>query len=447
MPDKKTCFVVMGFGKKTDFQTSRVLDLDKSYFNIIKPAATDAGLDCKRADEFVRSGTIDTPMYEQLLMADVVVADVSTSNCNAFYELGVRHALRPFTTITLAEDKMVIPFDINHVTVRRYQHMGDGIDYNEVMRMRELLRTAIEMIAQKPTEDSPVYTFLSGLKPPFREVATAVAAGVSTVAATASAIAASDQSATVVSLAAQAHEQTQRDGAAGQDGGAAQSPTISSLMKAAQIAIDNSEFATARDILKQVKEMAPRDSYVTQKLAMATYKSMQPTPLDALREAEAILQELAKDDSTDTETLGLWGAIHKRLWELTGDPVDLDTALAAHQKAFVLKNDFWNGINLAFLYSERAHLSKDTDDAEADRVLAKRTRKKVLEICQPMYQGNMLPTPTHRYWLLATMSEAWLGLGEEAKAREFLNEANLQHPAKWMLDSTSEQMDRLRKLL
>ena len=26
-----TCFVVMGFGKKTDFETGRVLDLDQSY--------------------------------------------------------------------------------------------------------------------------------------------------------------------------------------------------------------------------------------------------------------------------------------------------------------------------------------------------------------------------------------------------------------------------------
>ena len=176
MPDKKT-FVVMGFGKKTDFQTSRVLDLDNSYHYIIKPAATDAGLDCKCADEFVHSGTIDTPRYEQLLMADVVVADVSTANCNAFYESGVRHALRPFTTITLAEDKMVIPFDINHVVVHRYQHMGDGIDYSAVMRIRGLLRTAIEAIAQKPTKDSPVYAFLSGLKPPIREIANAVALG------------------------------------------------------------------------------------------------------------------------------------------------------------------------------------------------------------------------------------------------------------------------------
>ena len=42
---KKTCFVSMGFGKKTDYYTGRSLDLDKTYRNIIKPAATEAGLE------------------------------------------------------------------------------------------------------------------------------------------------------------------------------------------------------------------------------------------------------------------------------------------------------------------------------------------------------------------------------------------------------------------
>ena len=46
----------MGFGKKTDYATGRVLDLDKAYSYIIKPAAEEAGLACKRADEiFIRA--------------------------------------------------------------------------------------------------------------------------------------------------------------------------------------------------------------------------------------------------------------------------------------------------------------------------------------------------------------------------------------------------------
>jgi hypothetical protein len=38
-----TCFVVMGFGKKTDFETGRVLDLDQSYKNLMKPAVRRTG--------------------------------------------------------------------------------------------------------------------------------------------------------------------------------------------------------------------------------------------------------------------------------------------------------------------------------------------------------------------------------------------------------------------
>src|ERR1044072_557828 len=118
--NRGTCFVVLGFGKKTDFETGRTLDLDKTYRNIIKPAVKAAGLKCIRADEIVHSGMIDVPMYEQLLNATVVVADLSTSNKNAFYELGVRHALRPHTTVVISDDGSKIPFDVNHILVRQY---------------------------------------------------------------------------------------------------------------------------------------------------------------------------------------------------------------------------------------------------------------------------------------------------------------------------------------
>src|SRR5678815_3829064 len=129
-----TCFVVMGFGKKTDYQSGRTLDLDKSYRNIIKPAVEEAGLKCIRADEIKHSGLIDVPMYEHLLKADIVVADLSTSNCNACYELGVRHALRPYTTIIIAESQFKFPFDLGHIVIRQYKHLGEDVGFAEVMR-------------------------------------------------------------------------------------------------------------------------------------------------------------------------------------------------------------------------------------------------------------------------------------------------------------------------
>ena len=67
------CFVIQGFGKKTDYTDGRVLDLDASYA-VIKEAVTACGVECIRADEILHSGTIDRPMYEQLLGADLVIA-------------------------------------------------------------------------------------------------------------------------------------------------------------------------------------------------------------------------------------------------------------------------------------------------------------------------------------------------------------------------------------
>ena len=47
-----------------------------------------------RADEEIRAGDIKTDMFQELLVADLVVADLTIDNPNVWYELGVRHALR-----------------------------------------------------------------------------------------------------------------------------------------------------------------------------------------------------------------------------------------------------------------------------------------------------------------------------------------------------------------
>lgn len=396
----------MGFGQKTDYATGRVLDLDKSYKNIIKPAAEAAGVECTRADEIVHSGTIDIPMFERLLTADVVVADVSTSNCNAFYELGVRHALKPYTTITIAEEKIVFPFDISHISVRKYRHLGEDIGFDETMRMRKELEHAIRIIAAQPVNDSPVYEFLKDLNPPKRTVAERIAAAAVT-----------------------------EDRA-----------TISTLMAGADAALKGSDFAEAVSLLRLVKKMTGSDPYVTQKLALATYKCKLPDPLAALENGKHILAELQPDNSNDPETLGLWGAIHKRKWELTNDPANLDIAVHSYGKGFYLKNDYYNGINLAFLLNVRAARSEPAD-AIADFVLAQRTRRQVLAICRELHDSRRsLPD---EYWLRATIAEAWLGLGEKDKAQEALNAAFQMKlpPADWMKSSTQDQLAALSKLL
>jgi tetratricopeptide (TPR) repeat protein len=426
--ERKTCFVIMGFGKKTDYTTGRVLDLDKSYKYIIKPAAEAANLECTRADEIIHSGIIDVPMYEQLLKADVVVADVSTNNCNAFYELGVRHALRPFTTITIAEDKMIYPFDISHIAVAKYTHLGEGIDFGEVERMRGVLKNAMEVIVSKPVDDSPVYAFIKGLQPP-RMVTAAVATDQGTQKSFALAAQPAERQPEVV-------------------------VTLKVLRDQAQKAMDDKDFSTAISLWTTLRAMVADDPCVVQKLALATYKSKLPDPVAALEKAKALLAGLHPEVSTDTETLGMWGAVHKRLWELKNTRPDLDTAIFSYEKGFYLKNDYYNGINLAYLLNVRSSISPPAE-AIADFVQAQRTRRQVIRFCQerldlkhqPVDREEECLAQEERYWVLATMAEAHRGLGDEANAKNCLDRALALNPANWMKESTETQMESLRKLL
>lgn len=125
--DRKICFVVMGFGKKKDPETNRTIDLDQTYQHIIRPAVTACDMECVRADEITETGLIDRSMYALLYRADIVIADVSTNNPNAIYELGVRHTLKKHSTIIIKEGKGNIPFDFNHNRVLNYEHLGNEI--------------------------------------------------------------------------------------------------------------------------------------------------------------------------------------------------------------------------------------------------------------------------------------------------------------------------------
>ena len=437
-----SCFVVMGFGKKTDFETGRVLDLDQSYINLIKPAVEAAGLKCIRADEIVHSGLIDLPMYELLLKADVVVADLSTSNRNAIYELGVRHALRPYTTVVIAEQEIMKSpfFDLNHIVIRQYRHLGEDIGVSEAKRFTTELTAAIQKIMATEPElraDSPVYKFIERLTPP--SISPAVKA----------AVAAARSSENAPETATPAH---------------------SELMQRVDEAQKAGNWVKARMLLEEIREMRragasetsvgqqvenPEDPYVLQRLALATYKSTYPTPEEAFKAARDLLKLLEPQTSNDTETLGLWGSVHKRLWELTKESSYLDEAVHAYERGFYLRNDYYNGINYAYLLNERAAHPVGFAEAVADFVQARRVRREVISICNQWLESNartasLLPGstfPEKRYWVLATLAEAQIGLEEEALGQQRLEEAFAVAPEPWMKQATQEQVDKLKALL
>src|SRR5690349_19380482 len=123
---KPLCFVLMPFGLKTD-GNKKEIDFDIVYNSFIKPAVIGAGLEPIRADEEKSGGFIHKPMYERLMFCDFAVADLSFANANVFYELGIRHALKPQTTVSIFETSTRLPFDTAPLRTFHYEFANGAV--------------------------------------------------------------------------------------------------------------------------------------------------------------------------------------------------------------------------------------------------------------------------------------------------------------------------------
>lgn len=114
-------FVIMPFGVKPTGSLSEVLDFDRLYQEVLRPIAMEAGWEVLRVDEVVEPGSITTQAFRELFAADLVVADVTSTNSNVYYELGIRQALSPSGTVLVALAGTVLPFDISNQRVIFYE--------------------------------------------------------------------------------------------------------------------------------------------------------------------------------------------------------------------------------------------------------------------------------------------------------------------------------------
>lgn len=392
----KRCFVIQGYGQKTDYSNGRVLDLDASYA-VIKEAVEDAGLECIRCDEIAHSGVIDVPMYQQLLEADLVIADLSTYNINAAFELGVRYALRPHCTLIVAESQFRNPFDTSHTVMLSYEHLGKDVGAQEARRFRRALKGQIEALRAAQRIDSPVYTYLPQLQPP-------------------AAVQASTPRSAPVLEAGGAVAMLTTGATAAVPEPAGRDLSLKQLLETAQQLVDQRLYAPAASLLEELRRQRPHDSDITQRLALAIYKSEQPDAQTALHAARELLRELNPASTNDPQTLGLWGAIHKRLWEHSAHAPYLDASIEGYERGFYLKQDHYNGINLAFMLDVRGELAASSGDmanAITDHTLAARVRREVLRWCADQAERLREVDPMDRYWVLASLWEASLGLGDE----------------------------------
>jgi hypothetical protein len=403
----------MGFGKKTAYTKDdkpRVLDLDATYELIIEPAVTEAGLRCVRADKMLRAGMIDTPMYEMLMRADLVIADISTGNVNAVYELGIRHALRPYTTILMQEDEASFHFDLSHVTTFTYHHLGEDIGGREAMVKKQALKTLIERVIDPPTRDSPVYEFLRALNPPFMSEADYA------------------NLLTVIEERGDPLSQAIRDG--------------KDAMRRSAFNAAARSFDLARGILTGPTRAGGESigqselAFVTQQLALAIYKSKEPTEKAALENGLQIISTLNPDSSNDTETLGIAGAIRKRLWKLEPSArAHLDKAIVHYGQGFNLRKDYYNGDNFALCLDLRAGVQEREEDALYDRLTAKKVRQELVERLTPAFAAPDYEDRPDKVWMNATMASSLFALNRPEEAAAYEDRFFALADAQWMRDT------------
>ena len=159
------CFVLMPFSTKTD-ASGKSIDFDAVYRDLIEPAIRQAGLQALRADEELSGGIIHKAMFERLILCEYAVADLTMANANVFYELGVRHAVRPWSTVLIQAGEPRLPFDVNLLRTLPYPLTDQGTPRDDPgirAKLAERLRFAIDQV---PLKDSPIFQLIEGMPMP-----------------------------------------------------------------------------------------------------------------------------------------------------------------------------------------------------------------------------------------------------------------------------------------
>lgn len=401
---KKICFVAMGFGKKMDYRNSKEVDLDIIFKKVIKTLFLDLKeYELIRADEISGSDIIDVSMYSLLFKADLVIADLTTMNENAIYELGVRHALKPFSTIIMMQESEKIPFDLNHCRILTYKDFGEVLDANEAEEIKKNLYSFVKA-SEEEKIDSPLYTYIPGIVPPNL----------------------SDGELNQLIGVAKAKEET-----------------ISELVNQAESLKNAGKFVESILKWKKLRELLPNNDYVIQQLALAQYKSEYPNKTLALEEALSTIKTLNPQSSLDLETIGITGAIYKNLFKRNSNYEYLDEAIYYYKKGFIIKNDYYTGENYSnclLLKTQQAGL--EADEIEYLKFESRKVCKEIIVILQQQIHDNEI-----NYWMYATLAVCYLCLNDMKNFNKYGEKFLENNPHVWEIDTFNNTVSDAKKIL
>ena len=351
------CFVDMPFGQKPDLKSGVVIDFDQIYNDAIKPAIEECGLEALRGDEERTGGIIHGAMFARLLLAEFVVADLTLANPNVFYELGIRHAAKPFTTVPIYANVSALPFDVALVRAVGYQLKKGKLTKAAAQKLKsQLSKRLCDAISGTATHDSPLFQLIP--KFPGIDLPEAVTEAFK------DRIRQEEEFREILSAARTKPVRERREALLKirSDLGDLKTVQRSVLIELMSSFRDAEAFEELVELYSSFPAHVKEYVIVKQQFALALNRRNQP---DDREKALRILDELLKDRGHDSETLGIKGRIHKDTYkeaEQTGRitaAAALDNAIDAYTKGFEADpRDYYPGVNAINLLTQK-------DDTEA----------------------------------------------------------------------------------
>lgn len=412
------CFVLMPFGNKPD-SSGRMLDFDAVYAEVLRPAIVAAQLDPVRADEEQTGGIVHKPMFERLILCEYAVADLTTANANVFYELGVRHAVKPCTTVPVfASTGARLPFDVAPFRTLGYGVGADGKPSRAGADAGAL--TEMLLAARSGDVDSPVYQLVDGF-PDIQHIKTDVFR--SRVEYSARAKADLARARTQGTAAVQSVEQTL---------GRLDDVEAGVLIDLFLSYRDIKAWSEMERVAKAMPAPLARTVLVREQLALALNRAGRG------EEAEGVLLDLIAARGPSSETYGILGRVYKDRWESArraGQAARaaglLDKAIAAYRKGFEADwRDAYPGINAVTLASLR-----DPPDGQVTALLPV-----VRYAVERKIAGGRSD-----YWDHATLVEIAVLGGDERGAQQALAAALAEAPKGWGAETTARNLRLIRE--
>lgn len=424
MAPSPLCFVLMPFGKKPD-SAGKLIDFDAVYRDLLRPSISDAGLEAFRADEEILGGLIHKAMFERLVLCEYAVADLTLANANVFYELGVRHAARPRSTVSVCAGTSRLPFDVAGLRTIPYAIGPDGAP-EATTQSRGAIARALKA-ARDPAPDSPLFQLLEEYPRVAHER--------------------TDVFRDRVQFNLAMKDRLRRARALGKDGGHIAGTEAVKKIEAELSDLSACEAGVLVDLLLSYRAVEAWAEMV--RLVEAMPEPLRQTVLVQEQyafglnrkgegeRAEEVLTSLLEKRGPNSETLGLLGRVLKDRWERAAARDDesasaiLDAAIDAYRQGFEADfRDAYPGINALTLMVVR-----NPEDPEIRRLAT------VVTYAAERRVAGGKPD----YWDWATLLEASVGAEDEARARAVYSKVLAAIRERWEPETTARNLVLIRR--